>query len=198
MAAHLDTAMMEGLSRAYVRAVVVRAGCTYRDKFERDIGTDAEICYDDRIEGKPRETGLQLNLQIKATSRESRHSGEHVVMDLEVDQYRKLIAQSPGVRRILIAFDMPSEIERWLHTAHDGLVMRNCAYWRSLEGEPDLANRSTVTVKIPRIQMFNVEAVQEALRRIASRVDAVSEQRRARQKERSSRSLPTVGRRPAP
>ena len=147
MAPHYDTAMMEGLSRAYVRAVVVRAGCRYKDVWEHDIGKDAEIDYVDWIDGKPYDTGLQLRLQIKATSQESKHTPAEVILDMQVDHYRKLIMKSPGVRIILIVFDMPNDRERWLHTEVDGLVLRNCAYWTSLEGEENLSNAATVRVK---------------------------------------------------
>lgn len=119
-------------------------------------------------------------------------------MDIEVDHYRKLIAPSPGVRIVLIALDMPNDIDRWLETAPECLVLRNCAYWRSLEGEPDVPNTSKVRVKVPRSQMFGVDAVQGVLRRVASREDPISRERRSRQLNRSSRSLPNVGRRPSP
>jgi hypothetical protein len=62
MAPHHDTAMMEGLSRAYVRAVTVRAGHRYNDKFERDLGTDAGIDYIDS-QGRRHLTTLQVGLK---------------------------------------------------------------------------------------------------------------------------------------
>jgi Domain of unknown function (DUF4365) len=198
MVPHYDTAMMEGLSRAYVRAVAVRAGCTYTDKWERDIGTDALIDYVDWIDGKPRETGIHLRLQIKSTSQGSKHTSTDVIHDVEVEHYRKLIQPSPGVRIVLIVFDMPGDIGRWLDTAPDSLVLRNCAYWICLEGNDDVRNRTTVRVKLSRAQPFDVKAVQGPLREIASRADPVSEARRAYQSKRTTRSLPTVGRRPAP
>lgn len=197
MAPQLDTGMMEDLSRAYVWAVAARAGCIYQDT-RRDLGTDAELHYVEWVDGKPRETGLELRLQIKATTQGHKHTPAEVILDLEVEHYRKLIVQSPGVRSILIVFDMPEEDARWLDTAQDGLVMRNCAYWVSLEGWEDVSNETRKRVKIPRTQRFDVDAVRGALRRIACREDAISAQRRERQRERSKRSLPTVGRRPSP
>lgn len=141
MVPHIDTAMMEGLSRAYVRAVAVRAGCRYKDVLERDIGKDAEIDYVDWIDGKPRDSGLQLRLQIKATTQGSKHTPAEVILDVEVDQYHKLIARSPGVRIVMVVLDMPADMEQWLHTAPERLLMRNCAYWVYLEGERAVATR---------------------------------------------------------
>lgn len=198
MAPHVDTAMMEGLSRAYVRAVAVRAGCNYQDQTGQDIGTDAVIDYVDRIAGRRRDTSWRLRLQIKATSQESEHTPSEVMLNIKVDHHRKLIAPSPGVRIVLIVFDMPADVERWLHTEPQHLLMRNCAYWKYLEGEQAVANKAKVQVKIPRTQMFDVEAVRGTLWKIASKQDAISDQRLARQQERAARSLPTVGRRPSP
>lgn len=197
MVPHYDTAMMEGLSRAYVRAVAIRAGCRYMDRFEHDIGTDAEIHYIDVVDGKPRETGVQLRLQIKATSQGVKHTPTDVVIDLQVEHYRKLIQPSPGVRIVLIVFDMPDDDLRWVDTAPDGLVLRNCAYWKALEGEADVPNETTVRVKIPRQQQLTVNAVQGSLHAIASKVDPQSAARRARQQTRTNRSLPTVGQKPS-
>ena len=198
MGPHHDTAIMEGLSRAYVRAVAVRAGCSYTDRFERDIGTDAEVHYIDIVDGKPRETGVQLRLQLKSTAQSFKHTDDDVIVDLEVEHYRKLIRRSPGVRIVLIVFDMPDNDQRWVDTAPDGLVLRNCAYWKVLEGETDVTNTATVRVKIPRQQQLTVSALQGPLHEIARKFDSKSAERRARQQERTSRSLPTVGRKPSP
>lgn len=198
MMPHYDTAMMEGLSRAYVRAVAVRAGCTYTDKLERDIGTDAQIDYVDWIDGKPHETGVQLRLQLKATSQGSKHTPAEAVIDLQIDHYRKLIQPSPGVRIVLVVFDMPEDDLHWVDTAPSGLVLRNCAYWAYLEGQAEAPNETTKRAKIPKAQTFDVTAVRGPLREIAGKTDAKSDARRARQRARANRSLPTVGRRPSP
>lgn len=197
MEPHHHKALKEQLSRAYVRAVTVRAGCTYMDRLERDVGTDAEIAYVDIVDGKPRETSVQLRFQIKATSQGAKHTETDVVIDLEIEHYRKLTQRSPGVRIVLIVFDMPDDDRRWVETAPDGLVLRNCAYWKALEGEADVANTATVRVKVPRQQQLTVSAVQGPLREIASKLDEQSAARRARAQDRRSRDLPTIGRRPS-
>ena len=46
------------------------------------------------------------------------------------------------------------------HGAWSGgeLVMRRCGYWVSLRGRPATTNQNTVTVSIPRAQMFHPES----------------------------------------
>ncbi len=188
MTGQRDTAMMEALNRAYVRAVATRAGCRYEDKGPPDIGTDAQIEYlewDER--GAQFDTGIQLRLQLKATSVEERHTQEHIVYDLEVDHYRKLIRPSPQTKIILVVYNMPRDEALWLQSSDSQLALRSCAYWKSLEGERDTANTSNVRVKIPRSQRFDVDAVKGALREIALRGDP------SRSRRRRARALPSVG-----
>lgn len=46
------------------------------------------------------------------------------------------------------------------------MVIRHCAYWASLSGEPATTNTDTVTVRLPRIQQFTPDALQQLMQRV--------------------------------
>ena len=57
---------------------------------------------------------------------------------------------------ILIVVLLPSDdVEDWLHQSEDELCLRRCGYWLSLEGRQRVDNASTVTVHIPRRNVFD-------------------------------------------
>ncbi|MEC4813815.1 MAG: DUF4365 domain-containing protein [Scytonema sp. PMC 1069.18] len=45
--------------------------------------------------------------------------------------------------------------------------MKRCAYWVSIRGQPPTENQSTVTVYLPRQNIFSVEVLQALMQRIA-------------------------------
>jgi hypothetical protein len=46
------------------------------------------------------------------------------------------------------------------------LVLRRCAFWCSLAGKPEGENESSVTVQVPRANLFDVAAVTGLMRAI--------------------------------
>lgn len=44
--------------------------------------------------------------------------------------------------------------------------MRRCGYWLSLKGQPETTNTDSVTVYLPRQQIFTVLAVQNIMQQI--------------------------------
>jgi hypothetical protein len=45
--------------------------------------------------------------------------------------------------------------------------MRRCGYWLSLRGAPPTNNETAITVKIPRIQVFDVAGLTKLMAEIA-------------------------------
>jgi hypothetical protein len=45
-------------------------------------------------------------------------------------------------------------------------MLRYCAYWTCLQGQPQSSNKATVTVPIPRSNMFSVAGLTEIMARI--------------------------------
>jgi hypothetical protein len=55
----------------------------------------------------------------------------------------------------LIVVFLPKDDVEWLTHSEEELRMRRCGYWVSLAGQPDTTNRRTVSVRIPRSQVFD-------------------------------------------
>jgi hypothetical protein len=48
------------------------------------------------------------------------------------------------------------------------LCLKHCAYWVSLRGQPQSENQTTLTVYLPRQNIFSVDALKNLMQRIAN------------------------------
>ena len=107
----------------------------------------------------------RLDFQLKSTGQPViRNSDLH--FSLPIKNYNDLRTETI-VPRILIIVLLPQNDTEWLGQTEEQLVMRKCAYWQSLSHEPDVENTATITVKVPRAQVFSVEQVRELMTQIA-------------------------------
>jgi hypothetical protein len=67
--------------------------------------------------------------------------------------------------RLLIVVFLPTDETAWLAHSEEELRMRRCGYWVSLAGEPERPNRRTVSVRIPRSQVFDTTQLRELMDR---------------------------------
>lgn len=154
----------EGLSRAFIMAVAHRAGlnCTLR---EFDYGIDGSF-RDVKIVGNRRiESGFSIDFQAKA-SESCTVETDAVVYDLEAKSHRDLVDASVGCPRILIVLALPTDKTKWLEVGSDALMLRQSAWWLSLRGMPATTNEQKKRVRIPRPQVFDVEAVRAMVERV--------------------------------
>jgi Domain of unknown function (DUF4365) len=143
----IDNDIKERLCIAYVTAVAARAGCqiveTPVDRNKVDVTISA-------IQGTP----VKIDVQCKATSADILRD-DHVAFALEVETYDKLRSTLILAPQLLVVLVLPPDRSDWLNANEDSLVARQCAYWLNLAGEPPTANLSTITVHLPRAQVFN-------------------------------------------
>ena len=59
--------------------------------------------------------------------------------------------------RVLVVLDLPRDDDQWIKVTTDELILRRCAYWLSLVRAPETDNRSSVTVRIPMENVFDVK-----------------------------------------
>jgi hypothetical protein len=156
----------EGLSRAYVDAVVSRAGMTVSIP-TRDYGIDGSIRKIGFIRGKRCETGIGVDFQLKSSH--SRNIVElfpsRVKYRMEVDAYNNLVFNS-ATPRILILVLLAYDSDSWVSTNDHCLSIRRTAWWLSLRGRPESTNQESVTVEIPRGQKFDVTSLKSMIARI--------------------------------
>ena len=148
--------MKERFSLAYIGAVASQAG------FHVDEPTVDRDSVDGVLRG---DTGRRprIEFQAKATSQNVLRES-HLAFPLPITNYNQLRINSI-LPRILIVVLMPVEETQWLKQTTDELCLRHCAYWLSLEGRPSVANRSTVTVRIPLANMFNGDQLSDLMER---------------------------------
>ncbi len=144
-----DPDQEEALSRVYAHAVAARAGyVTANYDLDRD-GIDLRI----QAGGAMRPA---LDLQLKATVNLGAPDDGYFHFPLKRRNYDllRIETQTP---RLLVVLDLPRDKERWVTITEDELVLRRRAYWLNLKGFEETDNRSSVTVRIPRSNLFDVE-----------------------------------------
>lgn len=148
---------MECYSRAYVAAVAAKAGFQVAKPEVDDDSVDGVIM--GRLGRRPR-----CEFQLKATGRDIM-GAETLAFPLPIKNYNELRIETL-VRRILIVLAMPDDLEEWLAQTENELALRHCAYWRSILGEPETDNTTSVTVHLSRRHMFTADAVTDIMTRI--------------------------------
>ena len=139
----------EALSRVYAHAVAARAGYVTA-VYDRDRdGIDLRI----QAGGAMRPA---LDLQLKATVNlgEARDGCFHFPLKRRNYDLLRIETQTP---RLLVVLDLPKDEEQWVTITDDELVMRRRAYWLNLKDFEETDNRSSVTVRIPVGNLFDVE-----------------------------------------
>lgn len=148
----------EQLSVAYIRAVAAAAGFSCTKPEVDDDSVDVLIACsgsygDDVVLRSPR-----IELQAKATA-EPHPLTDHeecLKYPLSVKNYDDLRGATL-VPRILVVMIVPQNVEDWIEQDDERLLVRYSAYWVSLYNEPETTNGTTITVGLPKKQLFNVE-----------------------------------------
>jgi hypothetical protein len=154
----------EALCRAYVQAIAACCGMTTSTP-QPDYGIDLSLHDVERRKGRHEESGHNIDVQAKSTS-QAGVSDSVIRYDLDVRSYDLLRRTRPGTPRILVVLVLPEEETLWSTQTEGELVLRRCAYWRSLRGKGPTTNRRTVRVTIPRANVFSVTALRTLVKRI--------------------------------
>lgn len=111
----------------------------------------------------------QLNIQLKCTSQieswdETPETFAFVLDNLK--NYEDLRAPDVLIPIILVVVLVPRELDEWLVMTDEMLVLKRCAYWTTLRGEPPTTNTSSISIRIPVEQRFDHEALEGIMERI--------------------------------
>lgn len=154
----------EEFSYAYIYAIVSAANYSFQKSTKpADIGgIDLTITgtVSDEMLYEP-----QLDLQVKSTSLDV-VSEELIRYPLKLKNYNELRKERTVAPRILVVVLIPENQDEWINQSETELCMRRCAYWVSLRGEPQTKNTESVTVYIPRQNIFTVNALQTLMQQI--------------------------------
>jgi hypothetical protein len=153
------TSRQEQFSRAALLAIASRAGCTAKTPNVDDDSIDMTLSTK-TLPSRP-----TVDLQLKCTSQDILHEDE-LRFPLSIKNYDDLRLEDLMVPRILVVLLVPNDIEHWLDQNQDEMVMRRCCYWVSLRGAPLTANLNSVTVPIPRTNLFTHDSLAAMMQQI--------------------------------
>jgi hypothetical protein len=155
----------EQFSIAYVHALASKHGYNIGSRKVDDQSVDLELI---GYEQGQAIVSPQLHLQLKCTESPTFINQQKVISyQLEEKNYNDL-RKKKQVPHILVLLHVPTTVDDWLDETPYHLLMRYCAYWVSLAGEPDLATgQKSKNVHIPTTNMFHGNALKDIMRRIA-------------------------------
>lgn len=146
-----DTDIEEALSAAYVHAVAAGAGYVVAQRnFDRD-GVDLTIEAGGGFRPK-------IDLQLKATINLSGTPAGCFRYPCKKRNY-DLLREETQTPRLLVVLHLPPTKEEWLTVNPSQLVLQNCAYWVSLRDAPENDNETSVTIDLPKANVFDVDAL---------------------------------------
>jgi hypothetical protein len=148
----------EEFSYAYIHAIAAAAGFSWAS------GTRLQDL--DGIDGTISAPGIQetrmcprIDLQVKCTSRTSIVHNDCIKYPLEVPAYDKLRFKDLYIPRFLVVVLVPDNSDEWLVHSEEQILLRHCGYWKSLRGEPETTNTTSIIVKVPRTNLFTPESL---------------------------------------
>src|SRR5262249_27364713 len=108
---------------------------------------------------------LQLDLQLRSTTR-ANVTDTHIGYDLDVQTY-DFLRELSQIRCLLVVLLLPEDEALWLSQSPEGLVLRHCAFWRTLRGAGPTTSTSSIRIAMPRAQVFSPQALREILNRLS-------------------------------
>ncbi|EHJ9962106.1 DUF4365 domain-containing protein [Vibrio parahaemolyticus] len=148
----------ESLSVAHVGAIVSRAGASF-NLVTNDYGVDVSVRKIASYGGKLMDLGVAFDCQLKSSINWS-EKGDHIIYDVEVDTYNKLIfrEENSSTPCLLVLLCLPKEQSEWLVATDDSLILRKSCYFFHLKGIKT-SNSSSKRIKIPKANLLTPEAV---------------------------------------
>jgi uncharacterized protein DUF4365 len=153
----------KAIGRAYVKAVAAPAGfATYQPSVDDDsIDLGIAASGTSGFAKRPR-----VEMQLKCTASDPPEEPTFS-FPLKRKNYDDLRPSAVAIPRILVVMLVPDNLADWLNHTERELAIRRCTYWMSLREMPETTNEKSVTVAIPRTNVFSVDG----LRGIMSRID---------------------------
>ena len=149
----------EQFSIAYVRAVAAAAGVnTYKHEVDDDsidIGFTTKI-----TSGRPSRPRLEAQLKCSAVIPEKNGVFRYPLL---LKNYNDLSGDDL-IPRVLIVLMVPPKLDEWLTQDADQMIMRKAAFWLDLTGLPESKNKKTVTVAVPKANLFSPNALLKLLK----------------------------------
>jgi hypothetical protein len=170
----------EEFSYAYIHAIASVAGFSIDTKKRAmdAAGIDLMIEVPGELASRPRP---KLELQVKCTDDESIVKEQTINFPLRVKNYNDLRHSRPIIPSLLVVMLVPSNLKEWFeysdtldsspNSKNEITILRKCAYWLSLKGEPETSNTTNITVYIPRQNLLTPKSLVDLMTKAAKEED---------------------------
>ncbi len=155
------------LSVAYVHAVAARAGYACQFQVVDNNSVDVQLAARGMVHSKAVVRSPKIDIQLKATSLHTLAT-DRFAFPLPLKNYNDLREESL-VPRLLVVLLLPKDDKQWLEQTENEMISRHCAYWKSLLGQPETPNTTSVTVHMLRNQQFSVDSLRAMMEKISRR-----------------------------
>ncbi|MEW6496995.1 MAG: DUF4365 domain-containing protein [Cyanobacteriota bacterium] len=156
----------EEFSDAYIQAIASASGYA----FQRATTPLDQVGIDATITGIGAQGSMgfpQLYVQVKCTSRDVLEENR-IRYPLKIKNYEELRNNYQYPPLILVVVLVSENVNEWLRQSEEELCLRRCGYWVSLRGEPETRNKETVTVYLPRKNVFTANALKTLMQGIGT------------------------------
>jgi len=154
----------EEFSYAYIYAIAATAGCAV----QRTTTPLDRLGVDLMITGVNNQDIIDfplLYVQVKCTSRQVL-TANALRYPLSVKKYEELRIRDRYPPLILIIVIVPDQVNDWLNQSEAELCLKRCAYWISLADQAPTQNQETITVYIPRDNIFTANVLKTIMQRL--------------------------------
>lgn len=157
----------EEISKAYVAAVAARCSYALGAWSQDQGGLDITIGAASPV-GGGHIAAPRIDLQLKCTSDQNRVKKEHVSWQFKTaDKHDTLVAPRLAPM-FLVIMVLPGDPTGWIVHSEDELIMRRCAYYALMSGEPK-ATVAAPTVQVPFANVFSPDALERLMERVSKR-----------------------------
>jgi hypothetical protein len=149
----------EQFSDAFLHAIAAVSECACCKPSVDDDSIDWTLSK--VIAGRPK-----LDIQLKCTA--DIPNDAFLTFVLKKKNYDDLRLTSILVPRVLVVVTVPPNVNDWITSDPDELILRHRAFWYSLRGQPETANATAVTLQIPLSQRLTVVSLNTMMQNIAT------------------------------
>lgn len=156
-----ENRIKEELNLAYVLSIAAsKKFATEITRVDSD-SVDATIRYNGYLSSESVLHSPEIKLQLKATSN-ANIVGDEIIFPLSIKNYNdlRLPSMSP---RLLVVMCLPDNSEDWLSHSTDELIIKKCCHFLNLNGYTESQNSTSVTVRIPLINEFSPDKIEELM-----------------------------------
>lgn len=152
----------EELSVAYTWAIAAKAGFSCSRPSVDDDSVDLTVTGMGMLSSQSIFESPSIDFQLKATSQQKMLRDNALSFPLSIKNYNDL-RRKVLKPRFLVVLLLPEAKNDWLVNDENQFVAKKCAYFHSLMGLPETANKESVTIQIPRKNILTPDSLHDIM-----------------------------------